>query len=253
MISTIENNMLTTGKAASVCGVTPDTVLKWIKSGKLKGTRTAGGHYRISQKNLACFAPSATPSLPRHNVDSLPVPCWEFNAKNGIINGRCLKCAVYTLKSEKCYVIAALGKRAGHQGLFCETSCEKCRYFSHVHGAIKVLIVSRSWERYKICKTSGRCRVDIRFACCGYEVSTIVAEFKPDAVLFDDSIAEAELRELIAHLKKDSRILKHRILFIANGPLDPDKVPREIDAILKPPFSIPELKRGFFSSKAAKR
>ena len=38
---------LSTGKAAKALSVTPDTVLKWIKSGKLDARRTAGGHYRI--------------------------------------------------------------------------------------------------------------------------------------------------------------------------------------------------------------
>ena len=50
--------MLSTGKVAKLLSVTPDTVLKWIKNGQLPATRTAGGHYRIAQRDLD--APVAT-------------------------------------------------------------------------------------------------------------------------------------------------------------------------------------------------
>ena len=40
-------NFLTTGQAAKKLSVTPDTVLKWIKSGKLDAMKTPGGHNRI--------------------------------------------------------------------------------------------------------------------------------------------------------------------------------------------------------------
>ena len=45
-------DLLTTGQAARLCSVTPDTVLKWIKKGRLRGVRTAGGHYRIERRLL---------------------------------------------------------------------------------------------------------------------------------------------------------------------------------------------------------
>ncbi len=43
-----KSNLLTTGQAAKLCEVTPDTVLKWIRKGRLRGGRTAGGHFRIN-------------------------------------------------------------------------------------------------------------------------------------------------------------------------------------------------------------
>ena len=44
--------LLTTGQAAKLCEVAPDTILKWIRKGRLRGTRTAGGHYRINPRDL---------------------------------------------------------------------------------------------------------------------------------------------------------------------------------------------------------
>ena len=34
---------LSTGQAAGICSVSPDTILKWIRSGKLPARKTAGG------------------------------------------------------------------------------------------------------------------------------------------------------------------------------------------------------------------
>jgi excisionase family DNA binding protein len=247
--------MLTTGKAAGICSVTSDTVLKWIKSGIIPGTRTAGGHYRIDQKDLAHFAHKNTVA-PNNDAlirrDGNKTPCWEFNAIKGKVNERCFKCIVYLSKAEKCFVMAALGKRAGHQKIFCETSCEKCRYFSYANGMLKVLIVSRNWEQYKFCKTAGDCNIDIRFACCGYEVATMVQHFNADAVLFDETLPEPDLHELVNHLRKDTLLSSIRILFITKGSMRRESLPAGIDSVLKAPFSIPELKRSFFSFKGKK-
>ena len=46
---------LTTGDVAKHCHVTHVAVLKWIKSGKLKGYRTPGGHYRIEVPDFKKF------------------------------------------------------------------------------------------------------------------------------------------------------------------------------------------------------
>lgn len=250
-----QKTMLTTGEAAAMCSVTPDTILKWIKSGRITGNRTAGGHYRINKKSLSLFAPDIADPFP----DSGPtpntagtIPCWEFNAAGGKTNERCFQCIVYTSKSKRCYVMAALGKRAGHQNLFCKTSCEKCRYFSYVNGMLKILIISRNWKQYKICKTAASCHIDVRFACCGYEVSSIVQHFNPDAVLFDDTLENADLHELVGHLKKDPHLSGLRVLFVSKSPTRSETLPDGIDAVLAAPLSIPELKRCFFSFKGKK-
>ena len=49
---------LSTGAAARLCSVNPDTVLKWIKKGRLPATRTVGGHYRIEEQDLAALIPA---------------------------------------------------------------------------------------------------------------------------------------------------------------------------------------------------
>ena len=43
---------VSTGQAAKLCGVKPDTILKWIKKDKIYAFQTAGGHYRIHKDKL---------------------------------------------------------------------------------------------------------------------------------------------------------------------------------------------------------
>ena len=81
-------SLLTTGQAAKLCEVTPDTILKWIRKGRLRGVRTAGGHYRISLRDLqphVCSdrqedAPERMPvSVPRR------LYCWEYLSDKGVV------------------------------------------------------------------------------------------------------------------------------------------------------------------------
>jgi excisionase family DNA binding protein len=51
----LDDIFISTGKAATICCVTPDTILKWIKKDKLKAVRTAGGHFRIKASSLSLF------------------------------------------------------------------------------------------------------------------------------------------------------------------------------------------------------
>ena len=41
------DEMLSTGKVAKIFGVSSNTVLNWIKEGKLDAVKTPGGHYRV--------------------------------------------------------------------------------------------------------------------------------------------------------------------------------------------------------------
>jgi excisionase family DNA binding protein len=47
---------MTTGEIASRCGVSPPTVKKWIREGRLQAFRTPGGHYRVREGAFREFA-----------------------------------------------------------------------------------------------------------------------------------------------------------------------------------------------------
>lgn len=40
-------DMLSTGTVAKIFGVSSNTVVNWIKAGKIKGSKTPGGHWRV--------------------------------------------------------------------------------------------------------------------------------------------------------------------------------------------------------------
>ncbi|MGE3756520.1 MAG: response regulator [Pseudobdellovibrionaceae bacterium] len=52
MTSQIKKNYFTTSEIAKACQVSPASVSRWIKSGKVKASRTFGGHQRITRDAL---------------------------------------------------------------------------------------------------------------------------------------------------------------------------------------------------------
>ena len=84
---------LTTGQAAKLCSVTPDTILKWIKKGRLSAMRTAGGHYRIDRRaleSLVVSQPMTAPTSPLcPDVNRSELRCWERLSDRGEIRDNC--------------------------------------------------------------------------------------------------------------------------------------------------------------------
>ncbi len=54
--------LLTTTEAASRCGVSPRTVLRWLTSGEFDGVLTPGGHWRVRESDLAAFEARSKPA-----------------------------------------------------------------------------------------------------------------------------------------------------------------------------------------------
>jgi excisionase family DNA binding protein len=51
----LKDKLLTTGDVARYCQVSPVTVFRWIKDGKLKAYTTPGGHHRVRQSDFRTF------------------------------------------------------------------------------------------------------------------------------------------------------------------------------------------------------
>jgi molybdopterin-binding protein len=69
------------GQAASLLGVSPDTVRRWVDEGRLRATRTEGGHRVVSGVDLAALASSLTPPA----EDSAPSIQSARNRLAGIV------------------------------------------------------------------------------------------------------------------------------------------------------------------------
>jgi excisionase family DNA binding protein len=51
----MEEKLFSLPRAAKICAVSRWTLWSYVKSGELNGSRTPGGHYRISEKDLDAF------------------------------------------------------------------------------------------------------------------------------------------------------------------------------------------------------
>jgi excisionase family DNA binding protein len=118
-----KQKFISTGKAAQKWAVSRDTILKWIKSGKLAAEKTVGGHHRIRMDSFNRYPAPRSPG-----EDPFPDYCWDFNAKNGVMSSDCLECIAYKAEARNCYILAKQPK-GGYGGTFCRKSCDSCGYY----------------------------------------------------------------------------------------------------------------------------
>ena len=123
---------LTTGEAAAIFDVEPDTVLRWIKSGDIPAIRTPGGHYRISRNVFLTKMTEYSSAEAQNEIRSAFAYCWEFNSASGIVRDACKTCIVHRSGARKCYELCNLPVSIGHARLFCSESCKDCQYFKSI-------------------------------------------------------------------------------------------------------------------------
>jgi excisionase family DNA binding protein len=125
-------NYLTTGEAAAIFDVDPDTVLRWIKSGDIPAIRTPGGHYRINRNVFLTRMIKNTLNKEKNDTRSELSYCWEYNSESGIVREACKECIVYKSRASRCYELCNLPAQIGHAKLFCSESCKDCQYFRSI-------------------------------------------------------------------------------------------------------------------------
>lgn len=194
---------------ARLCSVKPDTVLKWIKRGRLAATRTAGGHHRVDQRHLTPFLPTiaggkGNPTLP----ESPPAPlrCWEYLG-SGTVREECKQCIVYQIRAGLCFQVVNLPCGAGQAKRVCASSCEECVYYRRVTGqATNVLVITGDPALIAELRAAKDERVSVRWARNAYETSTLVAEFRPAFVLVDEDVVAVAGDGLVESLLNDPRV-----------------------------------------------
>ncbi len=202
--------LLTTGEAAKLCAVTPDTILKWIKKGRLGGVRTAGGHYRIERQTLepliASPAQAGGPSQPPSNRHPQSLRCWEYLSDRGALRDGCRQCVVYQVRARRCFLMAGLDSEVGHARQFCQSTCEDCVYYRRVKGlATNVLVITADDELIERLGSEEHEAVTLRFARNGYDASAMIQGFRPAFVAIDlESIPDGH-KELLKSLAADPR------------------------------------------------
>jgi len=209
-----ETTLLTTGQAAKLCEVTPDTILKWIGKGRLRGARTAGGHYRIDLRDLR---PHIPPGRLEDSAGETPVCeprkmyCWTFHSEGGEVRQECKECVVYRVGASQCFQMADLGTEVGaevgHAKKFCRSSCEECQYYRRVRGLpTNVLVVTADEAILERLSTEENHSVTLRLARSAYEASAIVQEYQAAFVVVDREILVAGEERLLDSLSNDPRL-----------------------------------------------
>ncbi|MCP4633424.1 MAG: excisionase family DNA-binding protein [candidate division Zixibacteria bacterium] len=236
---------ISTGQAAKLCSVTPDTVLKWIKSGRIPASRTPGGHFRINRNNLFKIIESGV--LPAINgvVDRPFQFCWEFYSQDCSPENNCFDCIVYRSRAMRCYEVSRLPSEVGHQKMFCKNTCDDCDYYRVVIGQkLNVLVVTNQEQIIEGLRT-GRKQFDhnLRIVANGYECSMVVESLRPDYVVLDSKLGMERCSVLVSNLSKDPRIPFVKIIIASDSTELPAECDKTIFAIINIPFSIRDLNR----------
>jgi len=243
------DRLLSTGKVAKLLSVTPNTVLKWIKSGKLAAIRTAGGHYRIARRDVDGLVPDDLGPGQSSGARGF-VYCWEYYATGDTANAGCLDCLAYRTRARRCYEMSDLAPEVGYAGAYCETSCQECAYYQEVVlRPRRVLIVTESADlRRRLRDDNGDSRLEVEFAGSEYECSTACANVKPEYVVIDGVLSKRTRASLCSHLAADSRIPGVQIILAVPG--EGGKV-EGVDRALPRTFSLAELEKHITSLEVA--
>jgi excisionase family DNA binding protein len=212
---------LTTGEAAGLCSVKPDTVLKWIKKGQLRAAKTAGGHHRIQYRDLQSFIQAYRVGgeiPPPENGIAQALRCWEFFSEQGVVRNACKECVVYRVRAAWCFEMLGLGKEVGHAKLFCQNSCEDCAYYRRVKGLkINVLVVSQDKDLMRSLAGEESEDLSLRFVPNGYEASAVIHDFRPAFAVVDRDLIPDGGKELVERLTTDSRVPGLKIILAVPG------------------------------------
>jgi len=241
----MSESLLSTGKAAKLCSVTPDTLLKWVKSGRLAARRTAGGHYRIHRddvQRLMSLGQRRPPNGNRQETERQFRYCWEYNGKGQLLDG-CRECVVYEMRAQRCYEVVKLTPEIGHTKLFCKGSCLECDFFRRVREqATNVLVVTDNETLATSLKDDGKLSpYCLEVTDCEYKCSALVEVFRPDYVVIDCSLGPEASADICHHVIQDPRIPYVRVIMVGEEGEFPHGCDKEVFARIEKPFNVKDV------------
>jgi len=249
-----KKEFLTTGQAADLWTVTPDTVLKWIKAGKIPAKRTPGGHYRIRRSDIISHSLQEqvgreSQSLPeqikkKSRIDHKQFRyCWEYNSKTDKIDQSCLQCIVYQAKAFRCYEMRHLP--TGHSRSFCTESCEECDYYTMVHlQRPNILFVTDQDSLRESLECEAKSAdFNIQFTDCEYSCSMLVEKYRPDYISIDCSLGRKRAMDFANQLIVDPRIPFVRVILVGDLNEFPKECDKEVFAFIERPINIDVFQR----------
>lgn len=240
----LRRNHYTTTQAAKLLSVSADTVLKWVKAGKIQSYKTPGGHNRIPADVVEALLPgigtagSATTALRTYDH------CWDFYADEHGVRNACKDCVAYRSGARRCYEMRTIPEEFGHLRLFCETSCEDCEFYqlTHERERRRVLVVSRqeAWLARLADEAAGGA-LKLETADSEYACGVMIESFRPDFIVLDSSFGTNRTREICRHLNEDARIPFTRIILTSRAARWADECEQEVCGWIAKPFTVDQL------------
>ncbi len=241
------NDLLTTTQAAKVLSVAPDTVLKWVKAGKIKAHRTLGGHFRIPLSELRGSAiandDSAAQPLDK-SQDGDFLYCWEYLAGGGNVKAECRDCITFRSRSRRCYELRDLPGGVGCLQMCCQSTCEECNYYRLVIGqGINILIYSdRPQSLRHLTELEEDEMIHIKIIGDDYRCSQLIENFRPDYIIVDCSIGKRRTSHVCRNFFDDPRIPVARIILASKNMQLEDYCDKEVFGWIKKPFTVTQLR-----------
>jgi|Deesub1362B_J571_1020462.scaffolds.fasta_scaffold15581_2 excisionase family DNA binding protein len=128
----------TTNDIAQMCNVTRQTVINWIKTGKLRASLTPGGHRRVMREELISFFKNNEMNLSiiqdyeERYRKKIPT-CWEYFSMGFVgrsSSHECDRCPIKKAQALRCFVLVEYLRKGGE---CCHTDCRNCSYFKRYH------------------------------------------------------------------------------------------------------------------------
>jgi excisionase family DNA binding protein len=239
----LSQNHYTTSQAAKLLSVSADTVLKWVKASKITSYRTPGGHYRIPSEAVEALLPGKGPDSSIDGVAKGFDFCWNFYADSDAVRDECRDCMAFRSKARRCYEMRDIPEEFGHLRLFCQSSCEDCKFYQLTHLQRRsVLVVSRH-QRWltDLVDQSADSVLKLETAHSEYECGALIEKFRPDFIVLDRSFGAARTRDICRHLIADDRIPFTRIILTSRLASWDDNCQQEVCGWIEKPFTIEQL------------
>ncbi len=238
---------LTTSQAAEILHVAPDTVLKWVRAGKIKSYKTLGGHFRIPISAVEATLPESAIANGRIRTTIQAVShqyCWEYFARDRDFNPECRECITYRSGSKRCYELRDLPEGLGCLGVYCVSSCDECDYYMLVkEEGPNVLIVAKDRSLLRDAgKPNIRDALRIKFVGNEYECAAAIEKFRPDCVVVDCSFGKKRTKGFCRNLFDDPRLPVVRVVLASKNEQLNQYCDKEVYGWIKRPFTIQQLR-----------
>lgn len=224
-----EAGYLTTGEAARLLAVTPDTVLKWIHKGRIAAVQTAGGHHRIGMSEIRRLLGEGGSPGPQVRMPDAVHRCWEYFGEGSSIRAGCLQCVVYRFRAACCYEVQATPGLSCSESRMCAGFCAACPYYLRIHNLPqRVLVVSRDEAWLAGLRQQAAEGLAVSFANGVYEASAAVGETLPSLVLLDSELPASEIETLREALGRDRRVPWVRVYLAGEAEGGGAALPRDL-------------------------